>query len=117
MADELTEKHASLLLKYILNHYKNITWRMNPYNSAESSLNIRDVINDDTHVLSLESGFEAIYKDWTKGHASAARKARKSGVVIREAITAQDWKDYYDVYEDSLKRWGGTTTSSDLLDR
>lgn len=109
--NELSESHGRLLHEYIMDHYKSLTWRLNPYNSLETSLNIKDAKNDETHALNLECGFETIYKGWTKGHASAARKARKAGVDVREAITLQDWDYYYKIYEDSLKRWGESASS------
>ncbi|MCF6236222.1 MAG: GNAT family N-acetyltransferase [Gammaproteobacteria bacterium] len=110
-ASELLESHASILHGYIAANYKNLTWRLNPYNSFEHNLNTKNIKSDETHVLDLKCGFETIYKGWTKGHASAARKARKAGVEIREAITLQDWKDYYEIYEGSLKRWGDSVSS------
>lgn len=108
---ELSESHGRLLHEYIMAHYKSLTWRLNPYNSLETSLNIKDIKKDETQTLNLECDFETIYKGWTKGHASAARKASKAGVEIREATTFQDWEDYYEIYEDSLKRWGDSTSS------
>lgn len=112
--DNLSEIHSRLLHEYITTHYKNLIWRLNPYNSSETSLNINDVKhvrNDETHALNLEFGFKSIYKGWSKGHASAARKARKAGVEIREAATLQEWEDYYKIYEDSLNRWGESVSS------
>lgn len=110
--DELSANHGRLLHEYIATHYKNLIWRLNPYNASEISQNTKKVKADETHTLNLECGFESIYKGWTKGHASAARKARKAGVEVREAITLQDWKDYYNIYENSLKRWGDSASSS-----
>ena len=107
----LSESHGRLLHKHITTHYKYLTWRLNPYNSFEISLNTKEVRNDETHTLNLECGFEVIHKEWTKGHASAVRKARKAGVKIREAITLQDWGEYYRIYEDSLERWGESASS------
>lgn len=109
--EELSESHSRLLYKHIMTHYKSLIWRLNPYNVFETNLKIKDFKNDETHTLNLENGFDAIYKGWTKGHASAARKARKAGVEIREATTLQDWKDYYEIYEESLKRWGNDASS------
>lgn len=109
--NELSESHGRLLYEYIMSHYGNLTWRLNPYNPLEAGLNIKGVEKDETQALNLECGFEAIYKGWTKGHASAATKARKAGVEISEATTLQDWLDYYAIYEDSLKRWGESASS------
>ena len=70
--------------------------------------------NDETHVLNIGEGFDEIHKRWTKGHKSAARKARKArkeGVSVKLASSVDDWSAYYEVYEDSLKRWGEEASS------
>jgi hypothetical protein len=109
--NNLSMHHGALLHDYILAHYKNLTWRINPYNSVEADLSVRGAKSDETNVLNLDSGFEAVFKTWTKGHISAARKARKVGVDVREAKTLQDWKVYYEIYQDSLARWGESASS------
>ena len=109
--NNLSRHHGALLHDYILAHYKNLTWRINPYNSVEADLSVRGAKSDETNVLNLDSGFEAVFKTWTKGHISAARKARKVGVDVREAKTLQDWKVYYEIYQDSLARWGESASS------
>jgi len=110
--NELSNNHSSLLYEYISTHFKNLTWRLNPYNPLEANLKINDIENDQTHTLNLRNGFESIYKGWTKGHASGSRKAQKAGVEIREAATLKDWEDYYETYEDSLQRWGESASTS-----
>ncbi len=107
----LSRGHGTLLHEHILAHYKNLSWRINPYNSVEADLSVRGAQSDETDVLNLDSGFETLFKRWTKGHISGARKARKVGVDVREAKTLQDWKLYYKIYEESLARWGESASS------
>ena len=107
----LSKRHGALLHEHILAHYKNLSWRINPYNSVEAAFSVRGAQSDETDVLNLNSGFEPVFKSWTKGHISAARKARKLGVDVREAKTLQDWKVYYKIYEESLARWGESASS------
>jgi Acetyltransferase (GNAT) domain len=64
------------------------------------------IVADETQVLALDGDFDAIFKHWTKGHRSAAKKAAREGVTARCASTLDDWGAYYDVYKDSLRRWG-----------
>lgn len=109
--DELSESHRRLLYKYIIVHYKNLMWRLNPYDYLVNSLNIDNSEDDTTQVLNLENGVDVLYKKWTKGHASAARAARAAGVQIQTATTLTEYKAYYEVYEDSLKRWGESASS------
>jgi len=109
---ELSENHGNLLYEYIITNYKNLMWRLNPFDPIVMRVRVSSSKWDETQVLNLDRGFDSIYKDWTKGHSSAARKAQKAGVKIKEAVSFRDWKDYYRVYEDSLKRWGPSASSS-----
>ena len=99
-------------MKFIPKRYPDLIWRFNPYEKMLQPSGIGCLTEDETHALDLSIGFEEIYRGWTKGHASAARKARKAGVEISIAETQEDWKSYFRVYEDSLNRWGENTTSS-----
>lgn len=111
---KLSNNHKQLLYSYIVNKCKNLIWRLNPYDPVDDIENSKNIEPDETYTLNLECGFDVIYKGWTKGHASAARKARKArkaGVEIKEATTLQDWKEYYEIYEDSLRRWGDSASS------
>jgi lipid II:glycine glycyltransferase (peptidoglycan interpeptide bridge formation enzyme) len=108
--DELTTSHAQLLSQYLIN-LENIQWRFNPYDPLLTQFSVPNAKEDITDVLNLRNGFEAIYQKWTKGHSSAARKARKASIYIKKAQDLQEWQVYYQLYEDSLKRWGVKQTS------
>lgn len=110
--DELSAEHGRLLYEHILANHPNLIWRLNPFDSIAMNIKSEVASPDQTQVLSLDRGFSAIYKDWTKGHSSAVRKAQKLGVEIREADSTQDWKDYYCIYEDSIRRWGSLASSA-----
>jgi predicted N-acyltransferase len=86
-------------------------WRMNPYDELLSNVVVEGLTTDVTDVLELNDGFEALYKRWTKSSRRAATQARRGEVVIRLANSLGDWKKYYEVYEDSLRRWGDTASS------
>jgi hypothetical protein len=108
----LDQSEQELLIKFIHNRYHDLIWRFNPYEKMLHPIEIGCLKEDETHAVNLCDGFEKIYRGWTKGHASAARKARKAGVEISIAETQEDWKSYFRVYDDSLKRWGENTTLS-----
>lgn len=66
-----------------------------------------------THVLSLDKGFDAIFKNYSHGHKHSARKARRMGVEIGVAETEEEFRShYYQVYQDSLRRWGDNVLES-----
>lgn len=112
--DELTIEHAKLLVEYMIG-LGNLIWRENPYDPNLSKINIPYAKEDFTQVIDLRQGFDAIYKNWTKGHTSTARKASKAlreGVIISQAKSLKEWRIYYDIYKDSLRRWGEKASSS-----
>lgn len=109
--DQLTIEHGKLLVNFLSETIKTTSWRLNPYDPLLAELDIKIKKEDETHVLDLSVGFDVIHNNWTKGHSSAARKARKAGVTIKEASNKTDWQKYYLIYEDSLRRWGESASS------
>jgi len=108
----LSKAHADLLVDFIMEKTKNIVWRINPYDEpfaleilAEKKNYFR-IDEDDTHVVDLTQGFENNRRKWSKGHKSAAEKARRDGVIIKIANAEDDWQEYFNVYVDSHRRWG-----------
>ena len=87
-------------------------WRLNPFDPHPPTLNLPIIQEDQTHALHLAGGLEAILRQWTKGHASAARKASREGVTIHLAENDGDWRDYYHIYQDCLRRWNNQVNSS-----
>jgi hypothetical protein len=66
---------------------------------------------DYTQVLDLREGFDPIFKKWTWGHSSRARKGLREGLKAELAATEDDWKSYFELYKDNLARWGETATN------
>ncbi len=109
--DELTVEHGKLLTNYLVGKLGHLVWRINPYDRLVPRNWIKSTKDDETYALNLSDGFDAVHKKWTKGHSSAARKARKEGVSIRQASSIEDWQGCFRVYEDSLKRWAEKASS------
>jgi len=99
------------LLAAYLKKLGNLVWRLNPYDELVYRAGVRTNNDDETLALNLADGFDAVYKGWTKGHRYAARKACREGVSVKLASTLDDWRAYYRVYEDSLRRWGHKASS------
>ncbi|MDD9892036.1 MAG: GNAT family N-acetyltransferase [Gammaproteobacteria bacterium] len=105
----LTSLEQACVFDYVFRKYPNLHWRLNPYEPLAENIALSVVTKDETHSLDVSVGFDEIYRRWSQGNASAARKvrkARKSGVTIRLAETANDWAAYYQTYIDSYTRWG-----------
>lgn len=109
--DDLEIAHATCLGAYMTKELGDLVWRANPYDRFASEIGASIGTKDVTHALELSTDFEAILKGWKEGHRRAARKARREGVTVRSASTLEDWRAYYEVYEDSLRRWGNTASS------
>ncbi|MDP8247766.1 MAG: GNAT family N-acetyltransferase [Candidatus Tritonobacter lacicola] len=65
-----------------------------------------------TQILRLRDGFEPLWKNFTKGHRSSAKKAQKMGVTVNIAGSLEDYREYFRIYQDSVKRWGERATSN-----
>ncbi|SCY89863.1 Acetyltransferase (GNAT) domain-containing protein [Desulfoluna spongiiphila] len=118
--DILSLEHGQLITDYFTkstNPFNGFTWRINPYDDIVQQCSFQnvDVKFDSTQVLNIACGFDKIVKNWTKGHRSTtrkARKARKEGVSIRVADSRHDWLQYFKIYEASIERWGKKASSN-----
>lgn len=109
--DNLEIEHTALLTNYLLRRNSAVHWRLNPYYPMYDAIKVLHCREDVTHSLDLRRGLNHIFKGWTKGHRSAAAKAKREGVTSRLANSEADWKEYYLMYEDSLLRWGANASS------
>lgn len=99
------------LTKMILKQCGNLTWRANPIDPVSGQLDLEWHLDETTHLLDLEVGSERLLRRLNKGHRSSINKAAREGVAIDLAETIDDWREYYEVYVDSLRRWGSRATS------
>jgi lipid II:glycine glycyltransferase (peptidoglycan interpeptide bridge formation enzyme) len=63
----------------------------------------------------LKDGFETVFKRWSKGHRSKAKKGIKSGVTVKRATVLEDWQHFYEVYQDTIERWGKKGVKPDFV--
>lgn len=112
--DQLDREHCQALALFLRNRHPDLFWRVNPFDEMQTKLECALFDNDRTYVLDLTSGFVAIEKLWSKGSNATqrkVRKARQSGVTIREAESEGDWLNFFETYQDSLERWGDQVSS------
>ena len=64
--------------------------------------------DDFTQLVDLRHDLKFLHKKWTKGHFAAAKKGIREGIRISTAKTREDWQAYYEVYLNSVERWGKT---------
>ena len=117
---ELTQDHVNHLLKYLMDEFGNLVWRWNPYDPSSAFIDFKcfsnfdciyEIEEDETYAVNLDCGFDGVIDRCYHGHQCSFRKAQKEGLSITIAETEKDWKEYYDVYLDSLRRWGESALS------
>ena len=60
-----------------------------------------------THVLSLEKGFDYLWKNkFKRANRTAIRKAKKNGIEVLNENSLQNFREFYELYDESSKRWG-----------
>lgn len=109
--DELGDVHRAELARYLAREVRDLVWRVNPYDEVDYLGIVERLRTDETQALELAVGFEAVLKGWTKGHRSAANKARREGVKVSLAHTSDDWRVFQAIYADSVRRWGDRASS------
>ena len=84
----------------------------NPYDSLTGSMD-RFKEHDFTQYLDLSAGFEPLLGKWEWGHLRRAKKGVfREGVTAELAVTEEDWRSYYALYQENLARWGTATTNA-----
>lgn len=63
---------------------------------------------DATQALALTADGAAMQRGLNRGAKSNLNQARKQGVTVRQAASEADLQRYYDLYRDTLERWGDT---------
>ena len=111
-AGPLGDEHLAVLRDFVLRRIGDLVWRWNPYAAPGADLVAGIGEPDETHVLELSPGFEALFRGTRRrGIRSAVRKAEKSGVTTRLAAAPVDWQHYDDLYRRSLQHWGEKATT------
>ncbi len=105
-ADKLSNSHAILLSNIVKKKFNNLSWRLNPYDNNAFKSGIRISDEDETHAINLEKGFDVIASNMSGGHRRAIKHAIRNGVTVRLSASIEDWREYYQVYEASVNRWG-----------
>ena len=107
-ADTLSQAHADLLTEEVL-RAPSLIWRRSPADRKATTVSIPGAIEEDTHLVDLSEGADAVARRWRREARGSANRARKAGLKVREASTKDDWLTYHALYREALGRWGDTT--------
>jgi hypothetical protein len=99
-----------LLADFLQRHDGNLFWRVNPFDPLARSIAVPGAIDDHTHVLDLNGESERVLAGWAESYRRGARKAERGGLSVCPAENEDDWRQYFDLYLDSLGRWGDRAT-------
>ncbi len=107
----LSDDHYNILKRDVLEQFPILIMRFNPLDYSSTFDDCRGWESEVTQLINLQKGFDAVYKEFSSANQRAVRKARKAGLSVRLAQGPEDWKAFYDIYEDTFQRWGRTATS------
>jgi hypothetical protein len=109
---ELSPREADEILGHVIN-LKNSEGRIvgNPFREFlfPARMKKKEMY---TQVIDLSPGFDGLVQGFSRGQKSNIRQAQKKQITVRRAATEQDISGYFDIYVQTLKRWGGKTAAS-----
>jgi len=68
--------------------------------------------DDFTQILKLDRNEEKLWANYKHNVRKQINKARRAGVICREASNFDEWKEYYSIHREALKRWGNNTANN-----
>jgi len=109
---DLTQPEVDEILGYVVT-MKNAEGRIvgNPFKKIAfpAHMKARQMY---TQVIDLSPGFDALWQGFSRGQKSNIKQAQKKRVAVRRAETQQDIAGYFDIYGQTLKRWGEKTIAA-----
>ena len=113
-SDSLSLSHTAALVEYMLG-FGNICWRENPYDPFLKDIAIPGSIEEFTQTIDLTKSIDELSQASSRAHIKALSKARREGVIIKEADGLEEWHEHFKAYEQSLVRWKNAGTSKKLV--
>lgn len=111
--ESLNEQHVELLSSFILDKYKNITWQLNPFDKNSKTIIIRSKyatrIPHTAYMVDLTQGDERINSKLKSSCRNHIKQAIKNKLTVSEGTGIDHWRTYYNIYLDTIKRWGAKT--------
>lgn len=105
----ITAQDQQQIYQYVVDKWQVISLKFLPLPSQPCAIDSKDFYSvegtDKTYVIPLSPGYEQIYKNYSRGHKSAIKKAEKAGVTVEVTEDLEDYREYYQIYLDSVDRW------------
>ncbi|MEX0686983.1 MAG: GNAT family N-acetyltransferase [Balneolales bacterium] len=102
--DTLNPEHKELLTYYLIKHYPNLIWRVNPFEQQFSIVDKR-LQNDQTYAVPLEQPWGELYNLLNRSKLpKKVRKAERNKLELQK-ISPDSLDDYMEIYHDAKVRW------------
>ena len=102
---DITAEYEQVLFQYLSCY--NLSWRQSPFRPVSLYPGFARE-DDNTWVIDMRGGIEAVRKMWQTSHKVFLRNARQApnkGVTVSKASTLEEWREFYQIYLESSKRW------------
>jgi len=111
--DYLNNHHVSLISSFIVENFKNLTWQLNPFDVTSTIVTVNSTyvqrFSHTTYMVDLTQGEETIYSKMKSSCRNHIKQGIKNKLMVSEGTDIEHWKKYYDIYLDTIKRWGPKT--------
>ncbi len=107
---DLCDDHITLLSEYVMRKHRNLIWQLNPYdeNSKKIRFDSRFIRKKPFtwYRIDLTKGEELLLANMTQNCRNKIRQGMNNGLEVIEGNSLHDWKNYYEIYRNTLERWG-----------
>lgn len=105
---KLSTVQQNQIFNYLISLKANITIMGNPFSDYKLPKTFT-CKEDFTDVIALDKGEEYIFQRLSRNARKSIRRAIKREVTVRTIKTEEEIKGYYEVYRDTIHRWGDAT--------
>ena len=111
--DRLIKDHISLITSFIIEKYKNLTWQLNPFDDDSNNVTVHSKyvqrLPHTTYMVDLTQDEETIYSRMKSSCRNHIKQGMKNKLLVSEGTDIEHWKQYYNIYKNTIKRWGVKT--------
>ena len=97
-------------IEYYISSFSFLSIRANPLNPIFTEKIFTN--QGFTQIVNLQTCTNDLTQKWSDNHVRSLKKGVKNNIKVKEAKTMTEWKAYYDIYQDSRKRWGASASNN-----
>jgi hypothetical protein len=105
----LTDNHIALLTEYLISNYRTLVWRLNPFDDNSKYISVNTKYSQRkpfvSYMIDLTLGMESIYSNLDQKCRNKINQGIKNKLETREADGIDDWRKYFEIYQDTVNRW------------